>query len=182
MPYSSTMVGINGSPPATPMTAATAPMANPAARPMMARTCPGRPRLWVGPPRWVQTSAVAISTSRPARTLCSVAGPSGCPGGAGPGAREATGKKIDHDQPVRRQLAVGHRNQPRRQRGQHHRQAHRLIQDHRLKGDKAEQADQQRQPKLRTAERPIMPPSSPTAAAPQNAAIGDRRTRSARRT
>jgi hypothetical protein len=80
------------------------------------------------------------------------AGHPGCPGGAGPGAREATGKKIDRDQPGRRQLAVGHRNQPRRQRGQHHRQAHRLVQDHRLQGDKAEQADQQRQPKLRTAE------------------------------
>ena len=79
-------------------------------------------------------------------------GHTGCPGGAGPGADEAAGEKIDHDQPVRCQLAVGHRNQPRRQRGQHHRQAHRLVHDHRLQGDKAEQADQQREPKLRTAE------------------------------
>ena len=39
----------------------------------------------------------------------------GYPGGAGPSAHKAAGKKIDRDLPVRCQLAVGHRNQPRRE-------------------------------------------------------------------
>jgi len=41
---------------------------------------------------------------------------------------------------------------PGRERGHDHDQTHRVVQDHRLKGGEPEQADQQRQRKLRAAQ------------------------------
>jgi hypothetical protein len=67
VPNSSTIVGINSSPPATPMMAATTPMRNPATTPET-RTAAGASTTWCNVPTWLAISAAAMSTSMAART------------------------------------------------------------------------------------------------------------------
>ena len=102
---------------------------------------------------WVKTSAAAISTSSTARTLCRVAvrirvaqeAPAHAPTRL-PASRLTTTGQCEAS------VGEGDGDQPSRQRGKHHDQAHRLVQDDRLQRGEPEQADQQRQPELRATE------------------------------
>lgn len=60
----------------------------------------------------------------------------------------AGGQQIDHDRPVRGEVAVGDSAEPGRQRGQHDDQAHGLVEDDGLQGGEAEDADEEREPAI----------------------------------